>query len=159
MSGMKRIAAEVRQFCIDKYGVPQPEEIECGKIRWFNMPYFAMPAAPTDMKSIPYLVIEDIAKEANKIREMLDEHDEKYPTLNGKKVYLHYSMDDPDPRGKIFYEKHPELIEFIGPVEEWRKIHRHLSEKLSVLRDTKALSSEQLELLGIKVDPYLKGKK
>ena len=55
-----RLAGEVRGFCMEKYGTPYPDEIECGQIRWLNVPVFALSHYPTGLKMIPYLVIDDL---------------------------------------------------------------------------------------------------
>ena len=156
MDAKSRLAAEVRQFCKNKYGTPYPSEIECGKIKWLNVPVFAMSSCNM-MKAIPYLLIEDMVEETDRIRKMMDEHDEKYPKLNGEKVNLpHPGLSDE--KKEKYFAKYPGLIELVESIEEWRNEHIRLLEELSAINDLKRLNSEQLKLLGINFNPYDRGK-
>ena len=158
MDAKSRLTAEVMRFCRNKYGTPYPGEIECGKITWLNVPVFAMSFFAKSschvMKSIPYL---DMAEEKNRIRKMMDEHDEKYPKLNGEKVNLpHPGLSDE--KKEKYFAKYPGLIELVESIEEWRNESIRLREELSAINDLKPLNSEQLKLLGINFNPYYRDK-
>jgi len=157
MDAKSRLAAEVMRFCKNKYGSPYPREIECGKIQWLNVPVFAM-SFFNGMKGIPYLLIEDMAEEKDRIRKKRDEHDEKYPKLNGEKVNLpHPGLSDE--KKEKYFAKYPGLIELVESIEEWRNESNRLWEELSAINDIKQLNSEQLKLLGINFNPYDRDKR
>jgi hypothetical protein len=102
-----------------------------------------------EMREIPYLEIQEIAEKNRKIRQEVDVHDKKYPTINGERVFIPpLSKEELDKH----FEKHPEKKEHQKAVEEWRKEWGELMH--SIEPDVKDLSPEQLELLGINFDVY-----
>jgi hypothetical protein len=99
-----------------------------------------------EMRGIPYL---ELTEENDELKRKHDEHDKKYPTINGKRVFI---PGLPKEKLDKYFEKHPEAKEHQGAVEEWRKEWRNLVDNKKTT--SKPLSPEQLELLGINFDVY-----
>ena len=143
---------EVIQFCMEKYGVPYPSKTEFGNLQWSHVPWFAMPYSPMGLREIPYLIIKDInIEEKNQINQQIKEHYDKRLKINGKPVRILISKI----QKREYFKSHPELREHQKEIEEWLDKLNELQKQCNSLRvETKSLSPEQLELLGINFDPY-----
>ena len=143
---------EVIQFRKEKYGVPYPLKTDFGYLQWNHVPYFAMPYSPMGLREIPYLIINDTyIEKKNQINQQIQEHYGKRIRINGKLVRVFYSKI----QKREYYKSHPEVREHLKEIEEWQEKLNELHSQLWSLRaETKPLTPEQLELLGINFDPY-----
>ena len=145
-----RWAKEVRQFCIEKYGTAYPRKIECGYITWTNVPFFAMPYSPMEMRGIPYLEDWDIGEHNEKIEAEMTAHMKKHPKPVRKLWKLPYYNEK---KLKRFLGMSPGNKEIYESVKKWHDKYKTLDNSLRRGKSS-LLTPEQLELLGINFDPY-----
>ena len=151
-----RPGREVMQFCKEKYGTPFPQKTEFGYLKWLHVPWFSMPYSPMGLRENPYLIInEEYIDKKNVIDQLIQEHFVKRPRINGKLVRILYSKI----QKREYYKSHPEIQEHRDEIEEWQKKLDELQNQRMFLKvETKPLSTEQLELLGINYDAYDHGR-